>query len=81
MQTVTLKIDDSFYAHFMALVDSLPKKQVKVVDRPIPAGIVATTIDDVEKRIEEAEKSKDLDSTTYKKEMSDFFKKELGISL
>ncbi len=81
MQTVTLKIDDSFYGHFMALVDSLPKKQVKVVGRPMPMGIVASTIEEAEKRIEDAEKSRSLDDDTYKKEMADFFKKELGISL
>lgn len=81
MQTVTLKINDNFYSHFMAVVNSLPKKQVRVVSKSIPRGIVASTIDDVEQRIIDAEKSKSLDDATYKKEMADFFKKELGISL
>jgi hypothetical protein len=39
MQTVTLKINDSFYEHFMAIVDSLPKKQVKVVDKKYLAAL------------------------------------------
>lgn len=81
MQTVTLKINDSFYEHFMAIVDSLPKKQVKVVDKKIPNGIIVTSIEEAKQRVAAAEKSESLDDDVYKKEMSDFFKKELGVVL
>jgi hypothetical protein len=81
MQTVTLKINDSFYEHFMAIVDSLPKKQVKVVDKKIPSGIIVTSIEEAKQRVAAAEKSESLDDDTYKKEMSNFFKKEFGVVL
>lgn len=81
MQTVTLKINDSFYEHFMAIVDSLPKKQVKVLKREVPSGIIVTSIEKAKQRVAAAEKSESLSDSAYKKEMSDFFKKELGVVL
>ncbi len=69
MQTVTLKINDNFYEHFMAIVDSLPKKQVKVVDKKIPSGIIVTSIEEVKRRVEAAEKSESLSDSAYKKEL------------
>jgi hypothetical protein len=69
MQTVTLNINDSFYEHFMAIVDSLPKKRVKVLKREVPSGIIVTSIEKAKQRVAAAEKSESLSDRAYKKEL------------
>ncbi len=80
MQTVTLKINDNFYEHFMALVDSLPKKQVKVIQRSLPEHIVISSVEEVKKRVYTSEKSRSFSEEEYQNEMKDFFKNELKIA-
>ncbi len=79
MQTVTLKIDDNFYDHFMALIKNISKDKVKVVEDDFPEGIVVSSVDEVRRRVLEAEKSVGLSEEEYQKEMDSFFKNELGI--
>jgi len=80
MQTVTLKINDNFYEHFMALVDSLPKKQVKVIQRSLPEHIVISSVEEVKQRVYTSEKSRSFSEEEYQNEMKDFFKNELKIA-
>lgn len=80
MQTVTLKINDTFYEHFMAIVDSLPKKQVKVVERSIPESLLISSIEEVKKRVYESEQSRNFTEEEYQDEMKNFLRNELKIA-
>jgi len=80
MHTVTLKIDDNFYEHFMALVHSIPKKHVKVVEHSVPERIIVSSIEEVKKRVYESEKSPSFSEEEYQNEMKNFLKNELKIS-
>lgn len=85
MQTVTLKINDSFYEHFMALVDSLPKKQVKVIERSINEEMIVSSASEVRRRALEAEnriKSGEyVTQDNYRQMMDQFLTKEFGLAL
>jgi len=82
MQTVTLKINDSFYEHFMALVDSLPKKQVKVVERPMSDEVIVSSEAEVRRRAFEAEEriksGEYVTQDNYRQMMDQFLTKEFG---
>lgn len=82
MQTVTLKINDSFYEHFMALVDSLPKKQVKVVERPMSDEVIVSSETEVRRRAFEAEEriksGEYVTQDNYRQMMDQFLTKEFG---
>lgn len=84
MQTVTLKINDSFYEHFMALVDSLPKKQVKVVERPMSDAVIVSSETEVRRRAFEAEEriksGEYVTHDNYRKMMDQFLTKEFGLA-
>lgn len=82
MQTVTLKINDSFYEHFMALIDSLPKKQVKVVERPMSDEVTVSSEAEVRRRAFEAEEriksGEYVTQDNYRQMMDQFLTKEFG---
>lgn len=84
MQTVTLKINDSFYEHFMALVDSLPKKQVKVVERPMSDEVIVSSAVEVRRRAFEAEDriktGEYVTQESYRTMMDQFLTKEFGLA-
>lgn len=84
MQTVTLKINDSFYEHFMALLESLPKKQVKVIDRSINKEMIVSSTAEVRRRAFEAEdriKSGEyVTQDNYRQMMDQFLTKEFGLA-
>lgn len=84
MQTVTLKINDSFYEHFMALVDSLPKKQVKVIERSINEEMIVSSAAEVRRRAFEAEKriknGEYVTQDSYRQMMDQFLTKEFGLT-
>jgi citrate lyase synthetase len=84
MQTVTLKINDSFYEHFMALVDSLPKKQVKVIERSMNEEMIVSSATEVRRRAFEAEnRIKSGEYVTqdgYRQMMDQFLTKEFGLA-
>lgn len=84
MQTVTLKINDSFYEHFMALVDSLPKKQVKVVERPMSDEVIVSSEAEVRRRAFEAEEriksGEYVTQDNYRQMMDQFLTKEFGLA-
>jgi hypothetical protein len=64
----------------MALVDSLPKKQVKVIQRSLPEHIVISSVEEVKKRVYTSERSRSFSEEEYQNEMKDFFKNELKIA-
>lgn len=90
MQTISLKVEDSFFPHFKALIDSLIKdKKVEVVDEEYdyennyPQSVAVSSIEEVRRRVYAAEdriKSGEyLSDEQYDGAMDKFFKEELGI--
>ncbi len=90
MQTISLKVEDSFFPHFKALIDSLIKdRKVEVIDGEYdyennhPQSIVVSSVEEVRRRVYEAEKRIEsgeyLTQEQYNEQMDDFFKRELGI--
>lgn len=80
MQTLNLKIDDTFFPHFKAMLDSFIKdKKVEIIDNPQPYGFIVSSVEEVQKRVLEAENEPSLSQEEYQAQMDTFFKDELGI--
>ena len=84
MKKISLKIDDAFFPHFKALIESLVKdKKVQVIEegyayeKRVPEGAVAATVEEVQERVYDAEKqieSGEYDTeASYQNKMEDFF--------
>lgn len=66
MQTINLKIDDTFFPHFKAILESFVKdKKVEIIqddgfefESNYPKNIVVSSTEDVRKRVFESEKEK-----------------------
>ena len=67
MQTVTLNIEDGFYNHFMELLNNISKDKVEVVDTAFPSELVVSSIDEVRRRVYEAENSEGMTEQEYEK--------------
>jgi len=91
MQTISLKVEDSFFPHFKALIDSLIKdKKVEVVDdeydyeNNYPQSVVVSSVEEVRRRVYEAEeriaKGEHMTQEQYDVAMDKFFAEELGIA-
>lgn len=92
MKTMNLKIDDNFFPHFKAMIDSLVKDQkVEVIENTIydfeakfPKSLLVNNTQEVQDRVYEAEKRINnghyITEDEYNKSMDEFFKVELGIS-
>jgi len=80
MQTLNLKIDDTFFPHFKAMLDSFIKdKKIEIIDNPQPHNFIVSSIEEVQKRVLEAENELSLSQEEYQTQMDTFFKDELGI--
>lgn len=86
MQTMNLKIDDNFFPHFKAMIESLVKdKKVEVVDQAYdyennyPESVLVSSVEEVRKRVYEAEQEQGLSEDDYNLFIDKFFKEELGI--
>jgi hypothetical protein len=85
MQTISLKIEDAFFPHFKALIDSLVKdKKVELVDEydyenNYPQEAVVSSIEEVRRRVYEAEKEPSMTEAEYDATMNNFFNNEPGI--
>lgn len=90
MQTLHLKVEDSFFPHFKALIDSLIKdRKVEVIEEGYdyennyPQSVVVNSIEEVRRRVYEAEDrikgGEYLTQGQYDELMDRFFKEELGI--
>ncbi len=78
MQEVTLKIDDGFYDHFMALIKSISPEKVEIVEEHFPEELIVSSVEEVRRRIAEAENRIEngsfLTEEEYRKEMDAFLK-------
>ncbi|MFA5234948.1 MAG: hypothetical protein WC390_11170 [Sulfurimonas sp.] len=87
MQTINLKIDDTFFPHFKAILESFVKdKKVEIIqgddfdfENNYPKNVVVSSVEDVKKRVFEAENEIGLNEEQYNKLMDKFFTEELGI--
>jgi len=86
MQTIHLKIEDSFFPHFKALIDSLIKdRKIEVIEdeydyeNNYPPEAVASSVEEVRRRVYEAEKEPSMTQQEYDRVMDDFFKNELVV--
>lgn len=80
MQTLSLKIDDTFFPHFKAMLDSFIKdKKVEIIDTDHQHSFIVSSVEEVQKRVLEAENEPSLSQEAYQAQMDAFFKDELGI--
>jgi len=80
MQTLNLKIDDTFFPHFKAILESFIKdKKIEIIDNLQPHNFIVSSIEEVQKRVLEAENELSLSQEEYQTQMDTFFKDELGI--
>lgn len=91
MQTINLRIEDSFLAQFQAIIANLSKEhKIEVIEdeydyeNNYPQSAVVSSIEEVRRRVYEAEKRIEegefLTQEEYEKQMDRFFKEELGIT-
>lgn len=87
MQIINLKIEDDFFPHFRAILESFIKdKKVEIIqddsfdfENNYPKSIVVNSVEDVRERVFESEKEIGLNEDQYNKLMDKFFTEELGI--
>lgn len=90
MQTMNLKIDDSFFPHFKAMIDSFVKDhKVEVIEdeydyeKSYPKNVVVSSIEEVRSRVEEAQKRIESGEfhtqEQYELIMEKFFSEQLGM--
>ncbi|MDD2448710.1 MAG: hypothetical protein PHS42_05460 [Sulfurimonas sp.] len=87
MQIINLKIEDNFFPHFRAILESFIKdKKVEIIqddsldfENNYPKSIVVNSVEDVRERVFESEKEIGLNEDQYNKLMDKFFTEELGI--
>ncbi len=80
MQTLNLKIDDAFFPHFKAILDSFIKdKKIEIIDNN-QHNFIVNSVNEVKKRVLEAEKEPSLSQDEYNEKIELFFKNELGIT-
>ncbi|MDD2698336.1 MAG: hypothetical protein PHF17_06005 [Arcobacteraceae bacterium] len=86
MQTMNLQIEDSFFPHFKAMIDSFVNdRKVQVVDdsydyeNNYPQSVVVSSIEEVRRRVFEAEQETGVTEEEYNILIDKFFQDELGI--
>lgn len=83
MQTLNLKIDDAFFPHFKAMLDSFVKdKKVEIIENEYPNTLLVSSVEEVQNRVFAAEKriaaGEFHTQDDYEKLMDKFFDEELG---
>lgn len=84
---MNLEIDNSFFPHFKAMIDSFVKdNKVSVVEiddydyaRHAPESVVVSSVEEVRRRVAIAEAEEGMTEEEYEIEMNKFFKEELGV--
>ena len=80
MQTLNLKIDDTFFPHFKAILESFIKdKKIEIIDDN-PHDFIVNSVEEVKKRVFEAEQEASLSQDEYNEKIELFFKTELGLT-
>lgn len=78
MQTLNLKIDDTFFPHFKAILDSFVKdKKIEIINEQ---SFNVSSVEEVKRRVFEAEAEPSLSKEEYTAKIDAFFKGELGIT-
>ncbi len=84
---MNLEIDNNFFPHFKAMIDSFVKdNKVSVVEiddydyaRHAPESVIVNSVEEVRKRVALAEAEEGMTEEEYEKAMDKFFKEELGV--
>lgn len=80
MHTLNLSIEDDFFPHFKAILDSFIKdKKVQIIENELPANVIVSSIEEVHRRVAEAESEVGMSEEEYNRQMNRFFSEELGI--
>jgi hypothetical protein len=87
MQTMNLKIEDSFFPQFKEMIENFVKdNKVEVIEdeeydfeNNYPQSVVVSSVEEVRRRVYEAEQEVGLTEEEYDIQMDKFFKEELGI--
>ena len=70
MQTMNLQIEESFFPHFKALIDSFVNdNKIQIVDNDFPEHLVCSSIEEIRKRVYLAEQEEGLSQMEYDKLM------------
>lgn len=84
MHTMNLRIEDDFFPHFKAMLDSFVKdKKVRIIENELPVNVIVSSVEEVHRRVAEAEKR--IANGEYhtqeesEKLMDDFLENKLGI--
>jgi len=76
MASISLKIDDSIYEKFRAMLDLMPKNKVEIIYEDLAgasASFIVSSEEDVHKRVQSAEKRGSYsDHESFWSEMDDF---------
>lgn len=79
MQTINLKVEDEFFPHLKAILDSFVKdKKVRIIENELPANVIVSSIEEVHRRVAEAESEVGMTQEEYDRKMDHFFNEELG---
>jgi len=84
---MNLEIDNGFFPHFKAMIDSFVKdNKVSVVEvddydyaRHAPKSVIVNSVEEVRRRVAIAEAEEGMTEKEYEIEMNKFFKEELGV--
>ena len=82
MHTISLQIDESFYPHFKAMIDSFVNdSKIKIIKKKetFPKELFVGSIDEVQRRVYASEQEKSLSQDEYNRDMDEFFKREFGV--
>ena len=84
---MNLEIDNNFFPHFKAMIDSLVKdNKVSVVEiddydyaSKAPESAIVSSVEEVRRRVALAEAEEGITEEEYEIAMTKFFKEELGV--
>jgi hypothetical protein len=84
---MNLEIDNTFFPHFKAMIDSLVKdNKVSVVEiddydytKNAPESVIVSSVEEVRRRVALAEAEESMTEEEYEVAMDKFFKEELGV--
>lgn len=80
MHTINLRIEDDFFPHFKVILDSFVKdKKVRIIESELPDSVIVSSIEEVHRRVAEAESEEGMSEEEYNQRMNRFFRDELGI--
>jgi len=84
---MNLEIDNNFFPHFKAMIDSFVKdNKVSVVEiddydytKHAPESVIVSSVEEVQRRVALAEAEESMTEEEYEIAMNKFFKEELGV--